>query len=383
MSGWRRTLDLLGTALEGGLARARDVALEATHEAIAGRARRTPRIVPYREFGTDRALVAAGRVLLDPPLPPAGDADSAWRNLVASYRRFESDEVPGARVRLSYGGDVRVVTTDGEGHFRATLTPTSPAPDDRSWHEVRAELLPTAADDTGDVAMLPVLVPSRHAAFGIISDIDDTVVRTDATQLLRMLRTVFLGNARTRLPFPGVAAFYRALRRGPAGDETNPLFYVSGGPWNLYELLVEFFAHQGIPMGPLLLRDWGVTSADVLPTNHVTHKRAAIRRVLETYPTLPFVLVGDSGQDDPEIYASVIREHPGRVHAAYIRDVGGDETRRGAVRALAAELARDGATLLLADDTLAAARHAAEQGWIDAAALAEVEAEVKKDGGIG
>jgi phosphatidate phosphatase APP1 len=204
--------------------------------------------VPSREFGTARALVAAGRVLLDPPLPPAGDADSAWRNLLASYRRFESDEVPGARVRLSYGGDVRVVTTDGEGHFRATLSPTSPAPDDRSWHEVRAELLPSAADDTGDVAMLPVLVPSRQAAFGIISDIDDTVVRTDATQLLRMIRTVFLGNARTRLPFPGVAAFYRALRRGPAGVETNPLFYVSGGPWNLYELLVEFFAHQGIPI---------------------------------------------------------------------------------------------------------------------------------------
>jgi phosphatidate phosphatase APP1 len=282
-------------------------------------------------------------------------------------------------VRLSYGGDIRIVAADGEGYFRATLTPTEPAPDDRTWHEVRAELLPASAEDSADVAVVPVLVPSRQAAFGIISDIDDTVVRTDATQLLRMVRTVFLGNARTRLPFPGVAAFYRALQRGPAGDETNPLFYVSGGPWNLYELLVEFFALQRIPMGPLLLRDWGVTSADALPTSHVAHKRAAIRRVLDTYPTLPFVLIGDSGQDDPEIYATVIREHPGRIHAAYIRDVGGNDVRSGAVRTLAAELAADGATLLLAEDTLGAARHAASKGWIDQAALAAVEREVGKD----
>jgi phosphatidate phosphatase APP1 len=91
------------------------------------------------------------------------------------------------------------------------------------------------------------------------------------------------------------------------------------------------------------------------------------------------VLVGDSGQDDPEIYAAVIREHPGRIHAAYIRDVGGNETRSASVRTLATELARDGATLLLAEDTLAAARHAAEHGWIDAAALRDVEAEVLKD----
>jgi phosphatidate phosphatase APP1 len=177
-----------------------------------------------------------------------------------------------------------------------------------------------------------------------------------------------------------VASFYRALQRGPAGDETNPLFYVSSGPWNLYELLVEFFALQRVPIGPIMLRDWGIGSAESLPTHHVTHKRAAIRRVLETYPSLPFVLVGDSGQDDPEIYASVIREHPGRIHAAYIRDVGGNDARRASVRTLAAELARDGATLLLAEDTLTAARHAAGRGWIDAGALGEVAGDVAGNG---
>lgn len=370
---WRDTLNRMADAIDGRVDEAR--------EALRGhRAAGPPRLVPYRGFGTERSLRVSGRVLRDLPLPAAAREDGAWRNLLTTLRRFDSREVPGARVRLTFGDAVRVVTTDGEGYFHATLEPGTPVSTDRTWHEVAAELLPQSAGGAGDRAPARVLVPSRHAAFGVISDIDDTVVRTDATQLLRMLRTVFLGNARTRLPFPGIAAFYRALQRGPQGDEVNPIFYVSSGPWNLYELLVELFAHQGIPDGPLLLRDWGIGSAEVFPTHHEAHKGAAIRRVLDSYPALPFILVGDSGQDDPEIYASVIRAYPARIHVAYIRDVNPAEQRRSAVRALAEELARDGGRLVLADDTLVAARHAASEGWIDADALTAIATEIEGRG---
>jgi phosphatidate phosphatase APP1 len=368
---WRRTLNDLADALDAQVDRARDALVNA-------RPVGPPRVVPYRDFGTPQALGVRGRVLRDLPLPAAGREDAAWRNLLATLRRFDSREVAGARVRVSHGGAVRVLTTDDEGYFETTLALAAPVTADLTWHEVHVELLPDSAADSGHEARAPVLVPSRHAVFGIVSDVDDTVVRTDATQFLRMMRTVFLGNARTRLPFPGVAAFYRALQRGPHGDEINPLFYVSSGPWNLYELLVEFFELQKIPRGPLLLRDWGIGSTRELPTHHVTHKGEAIRRILATYPTLPFILVGDSGQDDPEIYAAVIREFPGRIHVAYIRDVNPDEQRRGAIRALAEELAAEGGALVVAEDTLAAARHAAAAGWLDPQALGEVAGEAKR-----
>ena len=374
MPSWRRTLNQLADALDDGVDRAREVVL-------GPRVPGPPRLALYRGFGTERSLEAMGRVLRDAPLPAATRDDSQWRNLLATLRRFDSTEVGGARVRLAFGDAVRVVTTDSEGYFRATLEPSAPVDAERGgWHDVRVELLPGSAAEPGDRATARVLVPSPHASFGVISDIDDTVVRTDATQLVRMLRTVFLGNARTRLPFPGVAAFYRALQRGAHAEAVNPIFYVSSGPWNLYELLVEFFALQRIPDGPLLLRDWGIGSRDVFPTHHTTHKSAAIRRVLDRYPTLPFILIGDSGQDDPEIYASVIRAYPGRIHVAYIREVSRAEQRRGALRTLAEELARDGATLLVADDTLAAARHAAEKAWIAREELAGIESEVRADG---
>jgi phosphatidate phosphatase APP1 len=202
------------------------------------------------------------------------------------------------------------------------------------------------------------------------------VIRTDVKQLASMARSVLLGNAHTRLPFPGVAAFYRALRDGPDGRSANPLFYVSSSPWNLYELLDELFTLRGIPAGPFLLRDWGLGSSG--SGGHAEHKGALIRGILDAYPRLPFVLVGDSGQEDPEIYAALIRQFPGRVLAAYIRSVDPSPSRVAALRTLAAELAREGATLVVADDTLAAARHAAEKGWILPAAVDDVAADAAK-----
>src|SRR5687768_17759104 len=81
-----------------------------------------------------------------------------------------------------------------------------------------------------------VLVP-YGARFGVISDLDDTVVRSSATSVLKMACIVVRNNAHTRLPFEGVAAFYRALQLGPASESSNPIFYVSSSPWNSYDIL--------------------------------------------------------------------------------------------------------------------------------------------------
>jgi phosphatidate phosphatase APP1 len=330
------------------------------------------RIVAYRGTGTPTALGVRGRVLRNPPLPPGAAEHSAWENLLATVKRFETDEVPHARILARHEGVEQIITANEEGFFDARLHTREPVMRTQTWHEVELELLEPAPTDGPVRVAAPVLVPTLGAAFGVISDIDDTVVKTNATDMLRMAREVFFGNAHTRLPFEGVSAFYRALRAGPLGTGENPLFYVSSSPWNLYDLLEEFFALHDIPPGPILLRDWGLTSKELLPTSHGPHKGAAIRELLATYPELPFVLIGDSGQEDPEIYADVMREFPGRIRAAYIRNVSVAEQRVSAIRSLARELAETDATLLLADDTISAARHAANEGWIDPASLPSI-----------
>lgn len=323
-------------------------------------------------------MFVSGRVLSNPPVP-AGAADHAWwRNLVATLRHLETDEVPGAHVRLRLERDVRDAVTDDEGFFRAWLTPDA-TPGAGPLRRVDAEVLD--GDGTAVVAGNgTVVVPGPGVEYGVISDIDDTVIRTDATRLLRMLRRTLLENARTRLPFPGVAEFYRALRGGATGAAENPVFYVSSSPWNLYAVITEFLEHHGIPSGPLMLRDWGISERGMLPTGHGEHKLGAIRQILDCYASLPFILMGDSGQEDPEIYRDVVRLYGGRVHAVFIRDVTGDAVRRRTIGELAEEVRRAGSVLLLSDDTAAAARHAALNGWIRGAAAAEVERAVSSSG---
>jgi len=359
MSSWAK---LLGSAVRG---------LESRFDELRAREQRRPKqIVAYRGFGTAEVLRVSGRVLANDPLWTAGEEDPWWRNLRATWRRMGSAEVPGAVVEVEIAGGRARAVTDDEGFFRAAVQPGAALRSDRLWHDGEVRL----PGDPGIHQPVHVLIPPGEASFGVVSDLDDTVVQMDVANRFRMFREVLLGNARTRVPFHGVAAFYRALHRGPAGRRLNPLFYVSSSPWNMYDLLLDFLEHRDIPVGPLLLRDWGVSEYELLPSGHGLHKRGAIRQILDTYPTLPFILIGDSGQEDPEIYRDVVRDCPGRVLAVYIRNVTPAPPRVGAIRQLAEEVRAAGSTLILSDDTLSAARHAAEHGWIDTGELAEVAA---------
>jgi phosphatidate phosphatase APP1 len=337
------------------------------------------RIDAYRGFGcADRAWLK-GRVLRGKPVGKAEEGHTVVTNIAAMVQRFESDEVAGARVRIHVpGSEPLVVTTDQEGYFEAWLHPDPPFAANALWHTLETELEHPASDPPHR-CQAQVLVPPPESAFGVISDLDDTVVKTGATSLLRMARTTFLSNARTRVPFPGVAAFYRALQKGAGESPFNPVFYVSSSPWNLHDLLTEFLTIQKIPIGPLMLRDWGLNSGESLANRHAGHKLAAIKRIMDLFPALPFILIGDSGQEDPEIYHRVVHDYPDRIQAVYIRNVTPHPERIGAIKKLAEEVEKAGSTLLLTDDTLAAARHAASRGWITEPALAEVAADAVEE----
>jgi phosphatidate phosphatase APP1 len=369
---WRSRLARLASTVEG--------TLEEQREKLGLAGPRPVRIEAYRGFGRPERVWVKARVLRGMPLAPGRAEDSVWLNLVSTLQRFESDEVPGARVRVRYPGGEQVLTADAEGYVEAWLEPRPPLAGDQPWQRLEMELLEPASGGEPYRTHAPVRVANRGARFGVISDLDDTVVRTEVTARLRMVRNVFLGNAHTRLPFPGVAAFYRALERGAgSAPEHNPVFYVSSSPWNLYDLLAEFLELRGIPLGPLLLRDWGIEPPPTGQAGHAGPNSAHIRSILELYPGLPFLLVGDSGQEDPEIYHRVVHDHPERILAIYIRNVSRNPMRDDAIRALAAEVEKAGSTLLLADDTLSAARHAASRGWISAGDLDEVAASVARD----
>jgi phosphatidate phosphatase APP1 len=337
-------------------------------------------ILPYRGYGTRERLFVFGRVLEDEPIAAASADDSLWKNLANTWKRIESDEVPFARLRARFGGWEGEITADEEGYFRLDLELPGPLPETGGWQEVEMELL-HPADPAGRPvrAAAPAFVPPASAEYGVISDLDDTVVESNVTDRLAAARTVLLGNARTRLPFEGVAAFYQALQGGASGQAGNPLFYVSSSPWNLYDLLAEFLDLHKIPRGPLLLRDLGIDRAKLLGSDHHAHKLAQIRPLLALYPHLTFVLLGDSGQYDPEIYREVVRENPGRIRAVYIRRAGERPGRDEEVEAIARDLESANVPLLLVRDTAPAAAHAASLGLVRPAEVPAVQKGVERD----
>lgn len=333
------------------------------------------RVRPYLGYGTTDEVRLTGRVLDDKRIE-IGPSDSAWTNVRRTLRRVESDEVPGATVRLIDGDQTMETDTDGDGYFSFRYAPTSPA---RPWHEVRLELVAPAPPDPVEAnATAQILVPPDDAAFAVVSDLDDTVVKTGATNKLTYARAVLLNNAHSRLPFPGVADFYRALRAGPDGDGTNPFFYVSSSPWNLFGQFLGFLRHRDIPAGPIFLKDFGIDEDKFIKSGHRSHKLDYIRTLLDTYPHLDFVLVGDSGQEDAHIYARLVRERPGRIRAIYIRDVTDDAGDRK-VQRLADEVERLGVPMRLVERSEEAARHAAEIGLIPESVVEEIAAASAED----
>ena len=324
---------------------------------------------PYRGYGSCEAVFLIGRVFRQSGAPGETDRDSLrdlWRDM---RRRIGRRAVAGAAVTARFEGTEQRVATDRDGYFRIHLHPRRAPAGPCPWHAVDLVLdAPTPVE-----ARAEIYIPSDRARFAVVSDIDDTVMHTGVANKLVMLWRLFVEDAESRVAFPGVAALYRALHAGGTGAEGNPMLYVSRAPWGLYEVLSAFFARHAIPVGPILfLREWGLSWTHPLPRRAEDHKRALIGHMLDLYRDLPFVLIGDSGQHDPEVYAEIVAAHPGRIAAIYIRNVAADADRIAAIEAIAAAVTGAGSSFVLAADSVAMAEHAAKLGLIAPEAVAAV-----------
>ena len=260
-------------------------------------------ISTYNSYGTSESLKLRGRVLENKNISPAEKGDSLFVNVLNMYKRFYGEKVPGATVELTFQHQSYKVTTDAEGYFEISIFPKAPL-SAGLWHEVHVALLQCPVPFKGKVtAKVRVMVPLPDTRFGIISDIDDTIIKSYATAKLKMFSTVTFKNAFTRHPFEGVSEFYTALKKGPEGHNENPFFYVSSSPWKLNDFLMDFLSINDIPEGAFLLKNLGPERERSISKGHQLHKLHAITNILKTYPKLKFVLIGDSGQKDPLIYA--------------------------------------------------------------------------------
>jgi phosphatidate phosphatase APP1 len=268
--------------------------------------------------------------------------------------------VPDVKVEVSLHQQKKILESDPEGIISCIFKHTDENIPENDL--IISRLVPQEGiiPERDEVKSRVLRYHSQHP-IGIISDIDDTVLISHATRIGKKIWLSISKNAYTRRPFPGVSVFYKALSE----NDKNPFFYVSSSDWNLFDLIRDFLNYRDIPAGPLLLKDLHVDLRNIWKSGGGSHqhKLGKINMLLELYPGMKFILIGDSGQHDPELYAGIIESHPGRIKAVYIREIKKIEDQR---RKLLEAKMKDPATpdITFVQNTEQAIQHARNHGII-------------------
>jgi len=271
------------------------------------------RVSVYPAYGDGVSLTIEGRVVESRDGPSAAADDGRLRNLWRNFRLWINDERKRVPVDLTVGESSMRTRTDDEGYFRLQASHVLPA----GWHEI-------AASSAKGVGRGRLLVVPQANRLGMISDLDDTILVSEVTSKPRLLANSFLKNSTQRQAVPGMAALYaRTLAANPQ-PASAPLFYLSASPRQLFETIDAFLAGNGFPAGVLITkRVTDDASSDPL-FDQFAYKTRQIEAILDRLPWVRFVLVGDDGERDPEIYDWVRRRHPERVAEIWIRRVRAD-----------------------------------------------------------
>jgi phosphatidate phosphatase APP1 len=325
-------------------------------------------ITPYRSYGTRSHIYLFGRALDDVPLKIVED-QSLLKTLKNTYKQFDSFEITEAEIELNIPEIISVTTkTNSEGYFlfnQNISKDLSVIADEEGWLRVNLYYKNEPGKHTkpiDDYFQGELLIPDEEAEYGVISDIDDTILHTGVTSFLkwRLLKNSLLTNAYARIPLKGAPEFFQKLHLGKSGKNKNPMFYLSNSPWNMYQYLKLFLDFNKFPKGPILLRDF-TTPFDRSLKPEKPHKQKEIINILKTYPELKFILIGDSGEHDASIYTEIADQFPGRILAIYLKSVK-HKRQMNRIRSIVDEF--NTIPILMADTSGDAQIHAIEFGFI-------------------
>lgn len=279
-------------------------------ERWARRRGHVPTVVPYTGYGSTEWVRVFCRVLLSKPVR-ADDTSKRRRRRreqgIRGWRSFTSVPVGDVPVVIEVGGERIEVLADRGGVVDTKI----PVRLESGWN--RAVLRVQGSEDVE----APVWVVGPDVDFGIVSDIDDTVMVTALPRPFVAFWNTFVLDEHARSPTPGMAVLYERLVRAHPG---SPVIYLSTGAWNVAPTLTRFLSRNLYPAGPILLTDWGPTHDRWFRSGRA-HKTENLHRLAEEFPHMRWLLIGDDGQHDEELYADFAKQHPGQVAAVAIREL--------------------------------------------------------------
>ncbi|MFL1011390.1 App1 family protein [Flavisericum labens] len=323
-------------------------------------------IIAFQTYGTINRLYLRGRALEDESIDL--EQKGAFKLLFNVWKRFETDEIKNTKLIVKLSNNEQfLIETDRRGYFLfdKKIEDLLGFVNEEGWVNLEfsyksEKLNRTIQSDNRFPGEM--LIPSKNASFGVISDIDDTILHTGLVSILkwRVIINTFLTSAGRRLALEGTPEFYKLLHRGKTGKEANPIFYVSHSPWNLYLYLEYFLKKNQFPKGPIILRSFPKPFSNKA-RGEKPQKQKEILNILKTYPDLRFILIGDSGEHDPYIYLEIAEDYPQNILAIYLREVN-HKTKMKQVKELFKNFKI--APMLLVESTNQAIEHAKKNGFI-------------------
>lgn len=286
-----------------------------------------PATIGFTGYGSTQSLHVLGRAvmadpenrpLFRPPRLPTSthtivkealeQAEKLSETTQRGWRQFFTTQVGFLPVTVRAGDSVISTKTDRSGYIDVLVQDHGLEP---GWHEVTIEAM------TAEPITAKVLIVKPTARYGVVSDIDDTVMITWLPRAALAAWNSWVRHTNTRKPVPGMANFYHELL---ADLPDAPVFYLSTGAWNTLPTLEVFLTLNSFPTGPLLLTDWGPTPTGIFRSGQ-EHKKTQLRNLIITFPDITWFLVGDDGQYDPLIFDELAREHPRHVAGIAIRQL--------------------------------------------------------------
>ncbi len=266
-------------------------------------------VICYRGYGTSDHIRVLARIVMRPRKAQTqlGRATDSFL-MQRGWRNFMSVPVPRAEVSVEVAGSRVEVLADANGYVDVRLRIDDLTP---GLHEA------TIRTADGTEAKAPVQVFDGNETFGLVSDLDDTVISTMLPRLFIAAWNSFVVTEEGRRAVPGMARMYQRMLADHPGA---PVVYVSTGAWNTYSFLNRFVERHGFPSGPMLLTDWGPTNTGWFRSGP-EHKRLSLRELARDFPNVKWVLVGDNGQHDPGLYGEFAELQPDRVRAIAIREL--------------------------------------------------------------
>ncbi|MFS0854262.1 App1 family protein [Microbacterium sp. 179-I 3D4 NHS] len=270
-----------------------------------GRARRrgrTPTVVPFPGYGGPGWVRVVGRVLIVPAPRRGKDGELAS---IRGWRSFVGIPVSFATVTVRVGDVEHEVVAD-RGGVVDTVIPADLEPGWQTFH---------VSSEGQEPAEATAFIVAESTRFGVVSDVDDTVMVTALPRPLIAFWNSFVLDEHARIPVPGMSVLLDQLLREHPGA---PMVYLSTGAWNIAPTLRRFLGRHLFPAGSMLLTDWGPTHDRWFRSGR-DHKLSNLRRLATEFPQVKWLLIGDDGQHDEAIYSQFMDEHPDSVAGVAIR----------------------------------------------------------------